>query len=54
MKNTKGAALIEYGIIVGLISIVSIGVILSLGGEIESVFSTVNTTLESNMTAAGA
>lgn len=48
MKSKKGAALIEYGIIVGLISIVSISIILSLGEEIKGVF----TTVESELTTA--
>jgi Flp pilus assembly pilin Flp len=49
MKSKKGAALIEYGIIVGLISIVSISIILSLGEEIKGTFATVQSQLESNL-----
>lgn len=49
MKNEKGASLIEYGILAGLISVLSIGTVLSTGGEISNMFDGVNTTLSSTL-----
>jgi pilus assembly protein Flp/PilA len=52
MKSAKGAALVEYGILVGLIAVLAIGAVLALGEQIEATFSTVEQTLEDNMSAA--
>jgi len=41
MKSVKGAALVEYGILVGLIAVVAIGAVQALGVEIDAVFQTV-------------
>ncbi len=38
-KNEKGAALSEYGIVVGLVAVVAIGAVLGVGERVESVFS---------------
>jgi Flp pilus assembly pilin Flp len=40
VKQERGAALIEYAMLVGLISVVSIGAVLHLGEEVQDVFST--------------
>jgi len=49
MNSVKGAALVEYGILVGLIAVLAIGAVLALGEEIQSTFQTVDTTLSSNV-----
>jgi pilus assembly protein Flp/PilA len=45
VKNEDGAALVEYGLLVGLIAVVCIGAIQTLGGTINGFFGTINTTL---------
>ena len=49
LKNVKGAALVEYGILVGLIAVLAISAVLALGEEVQSTFQTVASTLQSNM-----
>ena len=44
-KDEQGAALVEYGLLVGLIAIVCIGVVTGLGKTISTVFATINTDL---------
>lgn len=53
LKNVKGAALVEYGILVGLIAVLAISAVLALGEEVQTVFSTVENTLDANMASAG-
>ena len=45
VKNTKAAALVEYGILVGLIAVVTIAAVATLGGQIADVFSKINSEL---------
>jgi pilus assembly protein Flp/PilA len=40
--NEDGAALVEYGMLVGLIAVVCIGVVTTLGTTIAAVFTTIN------------
>ena len=47
MKTGKGQGLVEYALIIVLISIVSILIMTTLGGSITSVFSTANAALVS-------
>lgn len=54
MNAVKGAALVEYGILVGLIAVLAIGAVLALGEEINKTFETVQTTLSSNLASATA
>jgi pilus assembly protein Flp/PilA len=44
-KDGKGQGLVEYALIIVLISIVSIVIMTTLGGSITSVFSSANTAL---------
>jgi pilus assembly protein Flp/PilA len=44
-KTGKGQGLVEYALIIVLISIVSIVIMTTLGGSISSVFSSANTAL---------
>ena len=42
-KDEQGAALVEYGMLVGLIAVVCIGAVRVLGLTVEGVFTTINT-----------
>jgi pilus assembly protein Flp/PilA len=44
-KDESGAALVEYGMLVGLIAVVCIAAVTTLGGTIDGVFGTINTQL---------
>jgi pilus assembly protein Flp/PilA len=46
-QDEKGAALVEYGLLVGLIAVVCIVAVTALGSEISVVFSTIVTDLAS-------
>ena len=48
-KDEKGAALVEYGMLVGLIAVVCIVAVTALGNEINGAFDAINKAL----TAAG-
>lgn len=52
INSVKGAALVEYGILVGLIAVLAIGAVLALGEEIQATFQTVTTTLSDNLGSA--
>jgi pilus assembly protein Flp/PilA len=45
VKNEEGAALVEYGILVGLIAVVCIVAVKTLGTTIDGVFNTINADL---------
>lgn len=45
LKEEDGATMVEYAILVALISVVAIGIIYTLGTEVKSTFSDVNTKL---------
>jgi pilus assembly protein Flp/PilA len=53
-KDEQGAALVEYGMLVGLIACVCIVAVTTLGGTINTVFGDINTALGAVVTAAGA
>jgi pilus assembly protein Flp/PilA len=42
VKNDEGAALVEYGLLVGLIAVVSVGAVTTLGGTIAGYFTNIN------------
>jgi Flp pilus assembly pilin Flp len=48
----KGAALVEYGILVGLIAVVAIGTVGGLGFRIQDVFGDASTRVDANMLVA--
>jgi pilus assembly protein Flp/PilA len=45
LKNDEGAALVEYGLLVGLIAVVCITAVTLLGKQINEAFTTINTDL---------
>ena len=53
VKDESGATAIEYGLIAGLISVVIIGTVVSLGGTLDGVFSTIDSELTTNLPAGG-
>jgi pilus assembly protein Flp/PilA len=44
-KNDEGAALVEYGLLVGLIAVVCLAAVHTLGGTINGVFGSINASL---------
>lgn len=48
-KNKKGAALVEYGMLVGLIAVLAIFSVQTLGGTTKDVFNTVSDTLSTQI-----
>jgi len=42
MKSRRGQTLVEYALILAFISVVAIAVLISLGGQIKSVYSTIS------------
>jgi Flp pilus assembly pilin Flp len=45
MKSKKGQTLVEYALILAFISVVAIAVLLSMGGQIQGLFSTITSQL---------
>jgi len=43
--DERGATAIEYGLIAALVSVAAIGALTALGGSLNSIFTTVSTTL---------
>ena len=42
MKDENGQGMVEYGLILGLIAVVAIAIIATLGGKIKTMFSSAN------------
>jgi pilus assembly protein Flp/PilA len=51
-KNEEGATMVEYGLMVALIAAVCVGVVTTLGGSLQSIFTTVDTAVTTANTAA--
>jgi pilus assembly protein Flp/PilA len=45
--NEEGATMIEYGLIVGLVSVVTITILTAVGGSLNALYGAVNTALQS-------
>ena len=45
VKNDEGAALIEYGMLVGLIAVLCVAAVTTLGGTIQGYFIAINAAL---------
>jgi pilus assembly protein Flp/PilA len=41
-RDDRGASLVEYGLLVGLIAVVCVGAIITLGGTIAGYFTAIN------------
>jgi Flp pilus assembly pilin Flp len=54
VATSKGAALVEYGILVGLIAVLAITAVLALGTTVQEVFTTVSSTLDRGIASAQA
>ena len=46
MKSKKGQTLVEYALILAFISVVAISVLLALGGQVKTIFSTITSQLQ--------
>jgi len=53
-RKDAGAALIEYGLLVGLVAVLVIGLVASLGGQVRTTFNDVSMALSDSMSATGA
>jgi len=51
-SDCKGAALVEYGILVGLIAVGAIASVVTLGNQVDKVFSFTGTTIAENLAAS--
>ena len=51
--NENGATMVEYGLIVGLLSLVVIGAVTSSGASLNELFGTVSTSLSGAVSSAG-
>lgn len=47
LKNRKGQTLVEYGLILALISIVTIAILTMMGTQLKSIFGRITSTLAS-------
>jgi Flp pilus assembly pilin Flp len=45
-RNRKGQTLVEYALILAFISVVAISVLIRLGAEVKSIFTTISSQLE--------
>lgn len=52
VATSKGAALVEYGILVGLIAVLSIVAVLNLGSTVKDTFENVSSTLDAGIASA--
>ena len=53
-RDEKGATAVEYGLMVGLIAVVIIGIVATLGEQLEALFTTVSEELGGAEAGAGA
>jgi surface protein len=53
IKDNKGAALVEYGMLVGLIAVLAIVSVLTMGGTVRDIFNTVSDTLSNRYELEG-
>lgn len=45
VRNDEGAALVEYGLLVGLIAVACVAAVVTLGGTIAGYFTSINSAL---------
>ena len=51
MKSRKGQTLVEYALILAFISVVAISVLIALGNQVKSVFTTISSQLSQAQTS---
>jgi pilus assembly protein Flp/PilA len=51
--NEEGQGLVEYGLILGLVAIVAIAALTSMGGGLKSIFGTVSSAVNSAASQSG-
>jgi pilus assembly protein Flp/PilA len=54
LRDESGATAIEYGLIAALVSVAAIVALQNLGSSLETMFSTVSTSLDNAVTGGGA
>ncbi len=52
LKDEEGASAVEYGLIVGLVAVAAVAVLLTMGGNLSTLFDTVATKLGSAATSS--
>jgi pilus assembly protein Flp/PilA len=52
VKKEEGATMVEYGLLVALIALASITILTTLGGDIKTLFTTVDTKVNAANTSA--
>ena len=52
--NKRGQTLVEYALILAFISVVAIGSMIAMGGQVKSAFTTINSQLASAQTGGAA
>ncbi|MEQ8388830.1 MAG: Flp family type IVb pilin [Alphaproteobacteria bacterium] len=50
LRDESGATAIEYGLIAALVSVAAIGALQAMGGSLDTMFTSVSTTLNSAVT----
>ena len=45
LKDEEGASMVEYGLLVGLIALVAIGAVTTLGSSVSTLFSNISSSL---------
>jgi len=45
LRNQKGQGMVEYGLILGLVAVVVVGILTSMGSQLQSKFQTIVTAL---------
>ncbi|MGQ0529083.1 MAG: Flp family type IVb pilin [Panacagrimonas sp.] len=52
-RKQEGASAVEYGLILGLIAVVIVGILITIGGDLESIFSEASSELKGAVPAGG-
>jgi pilus assembly protein Flp/PilA len=53
VRDESGATMIEYGLIAALVSVAAIAALVTLGGDLTTIFGHVSTCLENSISATG-
>jgi pilus assembly protein Flp/PilA len=47
-RRRRGQTLVEYALILAIISVVAISVLITLGGQVKTIYSNINTTISAS------